>query len=219
MVTPATTIFYPETDGMPLPDGDLSTQTLRRNHFRPQALLRFRVKDVLPYQAIISSTIVEGNPQTPTYPPICFVLIGGNVDSLWENDRYLMWEVGKAPDFVMEIGSPSTARQDLGPKRDLYASLGVGEYWTFDPSGGDHYGFELQGETLAGGEYREVGDVSRRGRRSMGLQPHAEPGTALAGRPSALLRPGWRPLAGEHTGDGRGAGDRRGARRYRRGVR
>ena len=37
-----------------------------------------------------------------------------------------------------------------GAKRDLYASLGVGEYWMFDPSGGDHYGFALRGETAGG---------------------------------------------------------------------
>ena len=67
-----------------------------------------------------------------------------------------MWEVGKAPDFVLEIGSPSTRQQDLGPKRDLYVSLGIGEYWMFDPSGGEHYGFALRGERLVDGEYRRM---------------------------------------------------------------
>ena len=61
---------------------------------------------------------------------------------------------------MLEIGSPSTWRQDLGDKRDLYARLGVVEYWMFDPSGGDHYGFALRGETLADGEYREL-DMAR----------------------------------------------------------
>ena len=88
--------------------------------------------------------------------PICFVLIGGNVDSVWDNNIYLMWEVGKAPDFILEIGYPGATVSDLDDARDLYASLGVVEYWQFDPSGGDHYGAPLVGETLVDGEYREM---------------------------------------------------------------
>ena len=88
--------------------------------------------------------------------PICFVLIGGNVDSVWENDTYLLWEVGKAPDFILEIGYPGATVRDLDDARDLYASLGVVEYWQFDPSGGDHYGAPLVGETLVDGEYHKM---------------------------------------------------------------
>ena len=74
---------------------------------------------------------------------------------------------------------------DLDDARDLYAGLGVVEYWMFDPSGGDHYGFALRGETLVDGEYGETGYGSRRGRQCLGPQPRTEPGTALAGRSSA----------------------------------
>ena len=65
-----------------------------------------------------------------------------------------MWEVGKPPDWVLEIASPSTARVDLGIKRDIYASIGIGEYWRFDASGGQYYGEPLVGEFLQDGEYR-----------------------------------------------------------------
>ena len=37
-----------------------------------------------------------------------------------------------APDLVVEILSPSTARQDWREKRDLYAKHGVSEYWVVD---------------------------------------------------------------------------------------
>ena len=37
------------------------------------------------------------------------------------------------PDLVVEIRSPSTARQDWTTKRDLYERYGVNEYWLVDP--------------------------------------------------------------------------------------
>ena len=68
--------------------------------------------------------------------------------------NYLMWQIGKPPDFVMEVASPSTASNDLGHKRDLYARLGIAEYWRLDPTGGDLYGEPLGGERLVDGEYQ-----------------------------------------------------------------
>ena len=56
----------------------------------------------------------------------------------------------------MDIASPSTYRNDLGRKRDLYARLGVQEYWRYDPTGGELYGEPLVGEDLAGGAYRRL---------------------------------------------------------------
>lgn len=37
-----------------------------------------------------------------------------------------------APDIVVEILSPSTRGRDLGRKKELYAQLGVPEYWVVD---------------------------------------------------------------------------------------
>ena len=38
-----------------------------------------------------------------------------------------------APDFIIEILSPSTAKRDLKAKRLLYQKSGVREYWVIDP--------------------------------------------------------------------------------------
>ena len=146
-----TEVFYPETDGMPLPDGPYQSR-----HFRDLlAMLElfFMLREDVMVGGDVFIYYVEGNPRV-TVAPDCFVVMGVSEESFLRNDTYLLWEVGKAPDFVLEIGSPSTWRNDLGSKRDLYARLGVGEYWMFDPSGGDHYGFALRGETLVDGEYR-----------------------------------------------------------------
>ena len=40
-----------------------------------------------------------------------------------------------APDFVVEILSPSTSRKDQKEKFDLYENRGVREYWVLDPLG------------------------------------------------------------------------------------
>ena len=86
--------------------------------------------------------------------PDLYVALGVDTVAIRERHGYLIWEVGKAPDFVLEIASESTARYDCTGKRDLYASLGVGEYWRYDSTGGDFYGTPLVGEQLVGGEYR-----------------------------------------------------------------
>ena len=39
-----------------------------------------------------------------------------------------------APDLVVEILSPSTARRDWQDKREIYARYGVREYWIADPA-------------------------------------------------------------------------------------
>ncbi len=40
--------------------------------------------------------------------------------------------VSGAPDLVVEVLSPSTAKLDLGPKREVYAAAGVKEMWLVD---------------------------------------------------------------------------------------
>ncbi len=152
-----TEIFYPETDGMPLPDGEYQL-----NHFTDiiSILKRFfgNSLDVL----VSGNTFIyyqEGNPRLSVSPD-CYVAFGVNYDLMLSNDNYRVWDMGKPPDFALEIGSPSTAKNDLEEKRELYARLGIGEYWKFDPSGGDHYGAPLVGERLVGGEYREL-EISR----------------------------------------------------------
>ncbi len=57
-----------------------------------------------------------------------------------------------APDLVVEIRSPSTARQDWTVKRELYARHGVREYWVVDPEAGT-----VAALLLDGGELKVVG--------------------------------------------------------------
>jgi Uma2 family endonuclease len=40
-----------------------------------------------------------------------------------------------APDLVVEVLSPSTAKRDKGYKKDVYEKCGVREYWLVEPVG------------------------------------------------------------------------------------
>ena len=58
-----------------------------------------------------------------------------------------------APDLVVEVVSPSSARSDQFVKFDAYERAGVPEYWIVHPRTG-----AVQVFTLSGGEYAELGE-------------------------------------------------------------
>ena len=117
------------------------------NHFsqRPDTLVR--APCVLNFDPTNMNNRVE---------PDLLVAFGVEPASVLPRNGYIIWEVGKPPDFVMEVASESTHDRDTGFKRDLYASLGIGEYWRVDPTGGDFYGYALAGDRLVDGAYRGI---------------------------------------------------------------
>ena len=72
----------------------------------------------------------EGNPRASVVPDV-FVVFGAESRM---RRVYKLWEEPKAPDFVLEVASPSTWKDDEGPKRELYERLGVREYFQHDPT-------------------------------------------------------------------------------------
>ena len=63
---------------------------------------------------------------------------------------------GKPPDFVLEIASPSSRRRDRITKRQVYADLGISEYWRFDETD-DPRRVKLAGDRLSPeGQYRPI---------------------------------------------------------------
>ena len=87
--------------------------------------------------------------------PDLFVVFGP--DFAQYRDRYglSLAEIGKPPDFIMEVASPSTWQADLGYKRDAYHWIRAGEYWLFDPERGRLYGQALAWEQRVGDHYIE----------------------------------------------------------------
>ncbi len=144
-------IRYPDEDGLPLPDG-LEQEPC---FWRVTPVLRAYLEQH--YDVIVTGNTFlyyeEGN-RRAVVAPDCHVTFGLTRDAILPHNSYFTWHLGRVPDFVMEIGSESTARADLGRERDLYASLGIGEYWRYDPTADSrHYGEPLVGELLENGEY------------------------------------------------------------------
>ena len=60
-------------------------------------------------------------------------MVQPDVGILCHDDRVKRWGVYGAPDFVLEVTSPSTRRKDHIKKLSKYVEAGVREYWILDP--------------------------------------------------------------------------------------
>ena len=88
--------------------------------------------------------------------PDVYLAFGVDTQAIRQRKLYLPWEVGKPPDWVLEVASSSTSREDVGRKRDIYARIGVPEYWRFDPQDGAYHGAKLAGDRLVDGRYEPI---------------------------------------------------------------
>ena len=88
--------------------------------------------------------------------PDCMVVFGVNPDAIVARNGYVISEVGKPPDFVLEVASRSTGRRDYTVKRTGYAGYGVREYWRFDHTGGRYHDAALAGDRLVNGVYEPI---------------------------------------------------------------
>jgi Uma2 family endonuclease len=69
----------------------------------------------------------------------------GGVDPLRERQIWIAWEEdGRLPDVIVELLSPSTAKNDRTVKKDLYARVfGTAEYYLYDPQSRKLEGYRL----------------------------------------------------------------------------
>ena len=146
---PPAAIDYPESDGRPMAENDWQLAVIvyavgalkARFADRPDVYVS---GDLLVYHE-------EGNPRASVVPDV-FVVFGAESRM---RRVYKLWEEPKAPDFVLEVASPSTWKDDEGPKRELYERLGVREYFQHDPTG-EHLPSRLQGRRLVRGAYKPL---------------------------------------------------------------
>ena len=149
---PPAAIDYPESDGKPLAENDPQLHAI---HYAFGALLLYyRERADVYVSADLLIYYEEGNPRVSVAPD-AFVVFGVE-DRMRGN--YKVWEEGKGPDFVLEVASPNTWREDVERKPGIYAGLGVKEYFLFDPRG-EYLTPRLQGYRLVEGKYERMSAV------------------------------------------------------------
>ncbi len=143
---------YPESDGKPMAETPWHMQAMAdaisslKEFFRDRSDVYVGGNMMMYY--------VENDTRTSVSADV-FVTFG--VPKLPERGVWRTWvEGGKLADFVLEVTSHSTRRQDETRKKELYEKLGVREYWQFDPDG-DYLDPRLKGRRLGpDGVYRPV---------------------------------------------------------------
>ncbi len=149
-------VNYPTADGKPMAETDLHRdemvdviQTLQ-NWFVVEPMIYVSGNLLVFYE--------KGNRRKHVSPDV-FVVRGVKKK---RRLNYLIWEEGKAPEFVLELTSKSTRREDQVKKRVLYRDiLRVREYFQFDPTE-DYLKPPLQGFRLVAEQYVAIEPVDGR---------------------------------------------------------
>lgn len=143
-------IIYPDSDGQPMTESDATRDYLL---YSVEVLrLYFKSRPNVYVSGNLFVYYEEGNPKASLSPDV-FVIFGV---SNRKRRSYKAWQEGnKLPDFVLEITSRSTKRQDEEDKPRLYASLGVNEYFQYDPTA-DYLNPQLRGGQLVNGVYQPL---------------------------------------------------------------
>lgn len=141
-------IHYPESDGKPMAETDLHRQEMVREI---NALELYFAGQKVYVSGNILVYYVEGNPKK-CFSPDVMVAKG-----LQQKARrtYQFWRERVVPQVVIEVTSNKTKRQDQHRKPQLYAELGIREFFLFDPTE-DYLNPQLQGFRLVDGEYVRI---------------------------------------------------------------
>ncbi len=88
--------------------------------------------------------------------PDCVVAFDVDPERITATNGYVIVEVGKPPEFVLEFASSTTGRRDYSVKRESYAAMRIAEYWRFDHSGGRYHDVALAGDRLVNEAYEPI---------------------------------------------------------------
>ena len=145
----------PEGEDIPMPDSLIQMPVLGYTYYAFEHHLRRRTDVFLGADNMLYA---EGTPNADgSVRPLALapdVMVAFGVERR-DRQSYVVWREGTPPAFVLEVASPSTWRRDRDVKPGLYASMGVAEYFLYDPLGG-RLDPRLQGHVLRGGAYRAL---------------------------------------------------------------
>jgi Uma2 family endonuclease len=122
--------LWPESDGKPMAENATNRIQMTNLIFALEQALAPRVRVCVGGNQMMYYDITDRRRHVS--PDVYAALdIEPGIREKWQTWR----EGGLFPQVVFEITSKSTAKEDLGSKRALYARLGVEEYYIFDPAG------------------------------------------------------------------------------------
>ncbi len=147
--TDSADIIYPESDGKPMAETDLHIDEIIRMRHILKAY--FAENPDVYVSGNIMMYYKEGFPKESVSPDILVTFGIGKK----RRRTYKVWEEGKPPDFVMEFSSKGTYQDDLNKKVDLYAKIGVTEYFLYDAER-RYLPSYLMGFRLDDGKYIEI---------------------------------------------------------------
>ena len=141
-----------------LPDPELPEDSMQQEDTIVQvmSMLKARYEDDPTVLCVaVTDIIYDSNVRGSVVAPDGFIVFGVEDSKHIRQIRnsYRIDEWGQTPGFALEVASESTAPRDLGPKRELYARIGIQEYWRLDRRG-DIYGEHVVGERLVDGQYQ-----------------------------------------------------------------
>jgi Uma2 family endonuclease len=121
-------VFYPESDGQPMGETEIHRDEIV---YLIEALKkRFRAADDVYVGGDLLLYYRQGDPKKVVCPD---VMVVRGVPKLPMRRIFKLWEEGEAPCLVIEVSSESTQDKDFGSKKALYESLGIEEYFLYDP--------------------------------------------------------------------------------------
>jgi len=140
-------LHFPESDGKPMAETDkhrkqmIALLNALEEYYQPEAEIY-----------VTGNILVHYHDEAGEWKFLAPDIIV--VKGVEKKDRgsYVIEDEGKAPDFIIELVSPSSKVEDFGNKRVIYAGWGVKEYFLFDPTG-ELFSGPLRGYRLEGNEY------------------------------------------------------------------
>lgn len=142
-------VIYPESDGRPI--GETEAHVIETLDLLAALKQRYmHVADVY-VGADMLLYYVEGNPARRVCPDV-FVTFG--IPKKPQRRSYFLWREGRPPSMIIEVTSEGSRREDQ-EKKDLYARLGVEEYFLDDPLD-EYLEPPLQGYRLVQGRYEPI---------------------------------------------------------------
>lgn len=121
-------IFYPDSDGQPMAETDTHRKLIL--YLTSCLEIFFANRNDVYVTGNIMFYFVEGEPSEVISPDVmvCFGVPKG------ERTSYKTWEENDVvPSVIIELSSRGTWKKDRVEKRNLYAMLGVKEYYIFNP--------------------------------------------------------------------------------------